>query len=37
MINKKNHYLGSFNTAAEAHAAYVEAARRLHGEYARTE
>jgi HNH endonuclease/AP2 domain len=33
-VNRKNHYLGSFQTPEEAHAAYVEAAVRLHGEFA---
>ena len=33
MIGKKNHYLGMFPTEAEAHAAYVEAARRMHGDF----
>lgn len=33
--NKKIHYLGFFKTEEDAHAAYVQAATRLHGEYAR--
>ena len=35
--NGRQHYLGSFRTPQEAHAAYVKAARKLFGEFARTE
>lgn len=37
MANRKNHHLGRFETPHEAHAAYVEASNRLHGEFARHE
>jgi hypothetical protein len=34
---KRQHHLGYFDTAQEAHAAYAKAALRLHGAFARTE
>lgn len=36
MLNKKQHHLGYFKTAEEAHSAYVAASERLHGEFGRT-
>jgi hypothetical protein len=33
----KRHYRGGFSTPQAAHAAYAKAARKLHGEFARTE
>lgn len=35
--NNKRYPLGSFSTPEEAHAAYIEAAKRLFGEFARSE
>ena len=35
--NGHRHHLGNFRTPQEAHAAYVKAARKLFGEFARTE
>lgn len=36
MVAGKKHYLGYFKTPEAAHAAYCEAAQRLHGRFART-
>lgn len=35
-VNKKNIHLGSFSTPEAAYATYCEAAKRFHGEFART-
>jgi hypothetical protein len=35
--NGRKHYLGNFPTPQDAHAAYAKAARKLFGEFARTE
>ena len=35
MLGRENHILGTFSTQEEAHTAYVEAAKRLHGGFAR--
>lgn len=36
-INRKQVYLGQHDHAEDAHAAYVEASKRLHGDFGRTE
>ena len=36
-VNQKQVYLGSYSTAEQAHDAYCEGARRLHGEFARVD
>ena len=37
MVDRKHIFLGYHRTPQEAHAAYVAGAKRLHGEFARTE
>lgn len=34
-VNRKKHFLGTFDTPEAAHAAYVEAAKKFNGEFAR--
>jgi hypothetical protein len=36
-VNGRTKFLGRFNCPAEAHRVYVEAAKKLHGEFARSE
>lgn len=36
MLNKRQHNLGYFETAKDAHAAYAAASERMHGEFGRT-
>jgi len=36
-LKGRKHFLGYFETPAEAHAAYAKAARKLFGKFARTE
>jgi len=36
-VGRKQTYLGNFKTEEEAHSAYVEAAKKYFGEYARME
>ena len=35
-LNGKSHYLGTFDAPADAHAAYIEAATRMHGPFCNT-
>jgi hypothetical protein len=35
-LNRKQHYLGTFDNPEDAHSAYVAASNKLHGEFGRT-